>query len=92
MTKLFTLVGGALGGIIAGYLADAAGIPFLWGFVISGVGSVAGIVAAGNSRNGSDDSPHTRSASSTSQRVPTTRKRTFMPASVTLRKRVLGSS
>jgi hypothetical protein len=44
MNKLFTMVGGVLGGIITGYLADSAGVSFGWSFPISGLGSIAGIV------------------------------------------------
>lgn len=45
MTKLFCFVGSLVGGCALGYLSDALGWSFLVGFLLSGVGSILGIVA-----------------------------------------------
>ena len=45
MVKLCIFVGTAVGGFVFGFLGDAAGLGFLWSFVLSGVGSVVGVYA-----------------------------------------------
>jgi len=43
MVKLCIFVGTGVGGFVFGFLGDAAGLSFLWSFVLSGVGSVLGV-------------------------------------------------
>jgi predicted branched-subunit amino acid permease len=44
MVKLCIFVGTTLGGMALGFLADALGFSFVWSFVLSGVGSIAGVI------------------------------------------------
>ena len=43
MTKLCILVGTTIGGYAGWALGDALGLGFAWSFVISSVGSIAGV-------------------------------------------------
>ena len=43
MTKLFIFAGMTIGGYAGGALGYALGLGFFWAFVLSGVGSVAGV-------------------------------------------------
>ena len=45
MVKLCIFVGTTVVGTLFGVAADALGCSFLWSFIISGVGSVAGVWA-----------------------------------------------
>jgi hypothetical protein len=45
MMKLCILVGTTLGGYVGWAGAEALGLGFGWAFVISGIGSVAGVYA-----------------------------------------------
>ena len=43
MTKLFIFAGTTIGGYVGWALGDFLGFGFVWNFVLSGVGSVAGV-------------------------------------------------
>jgi hypothetical protein len=45
MNKLCIFAGTTIGGYAGWYAGDACGLGFLWSFVLSGAGSIAGVWA-----------------------------------------------